>query len=260
MPMPMPALSFGSVPGGRGREIADQIALHDREPAALVEIRHRYAERRAVHDIVGDHRAFKTELGIQRDLAEPAAGIADDLQVRGSVAAHRREGGIANAVAAHDHIVGAKNVDGVAPLAGSAGFVHHAFDAVVDDQGAVVAGRAAPHQNAAVAGSADGVAGNLQPARIDRENGGVAAVDRVGRDFALDHLERHAVAPGIDDLAIGDAHGAALRHVQKPAAFRQRNSGAVENDAGDGDMLAAARRHHRRRRPPSRCGLRRQRR
>jgi hypothetical protein len=178
--------------------------------------------------------------------AEAATGIANDLQIRGGIAAHRRESGIANAVAAHDHIVGAKDVDGVAPLAGSAGFVHHAFDAVVDDQGAVVARRAAPNQDAAIAGSANRIAGNLQPARIDRENGGIAAIDRVGCDFAIDGLKRNAVAPGIEDLAIGDADRAALRHMQQPAAFRQRNSCTVKNDAGDSHMIAAGGRHHRR--------------
>ena len=123
-PMPMPAPSFGSVPGGRlADEIADQIALHHREPAALVEIRDRHAERRAVDDVVGDHRALEAELGVDRDFAEAGAGVADDLQVRGGIAAHRRESGIADAVAAHDHVVGAKDVDGVAVLAGSAGLV-----------------------------------------------------------------------------------------------------------------------------------------
>jgi hypothetical protein len=203
---------------GAGRtpadEIADQVALHDREPAALVEIRHRHAERGAVDDVVGDDRALKTELGIEGDFAEAAAGVADDLQVGSGIAAHRGKSGIANAIAAHDHIVGAKDVDGVAPLAGSAGFVHHAFDAVVDDQCTVVAWRAAPDQNAAVAGSANGVAGNLQAARIDRKDGGVAACYRVGGDFALDGLKRNAVATGIDDFAIGNADRAAVRHVQ----------------------------------------------
>jgi hypothetical protein len=64
--------------------------------------------------------------------------------------------------------------------------------------------RAAPNQDAAIAGSANRVAGNLQPARIDGENRRITAADAVGADFALDRLERNAVAPGIDDLAIRD--------------------------------------------------------
>jgi hypothetical protein len=212
----------------------------------LSEIRDRHAERRAVDDVVGDHRALETEFGVERNFPEAAAGITDDLQVRGGVAAHRGESGIANAVAAHDHVVGAKDVNGVAPLAGSTGFVHDAFDAVVDDQSAVVARRAAPDQNAAIAGAVDRVAGNLQAARIDRENRRVAAADGVVGDFALDRLERNSVAPGIDDLAIGHTDRAPLRYLQQAAAFRQRNSRAVENDAGDSNIITASGGHHRR--------------
>ena len=62
--------------------------------------------------------------------------------------------------------------------------------------------------------------------------------------LAVDRLEGNAVAPGIDNFAIGDADGAALRYVQEPAGFRQRNSRAVENDAGDRNVIAARGRHH----------------
>jgi hypothetical protein len=106
--------------------------------------------------------------------------------------------------------------------------------------------RAAPNQDAAIAGSANRVAGNLQPARIDGENRRITAADAVGADFALDRLERNAVAPGIDDLAIRDTDRAPLRHMQQPAAFRQRNSRTVKNDAGESHMVAAGGRHHRR--------------
>ena len=47
---------------------------------------------------------------------------------------------MADAVAAHDHVAGAKRVDGVAVLAGAAGAVGDVLDAVVDHDGAVVAG------------------------------------------------------------------------------------------------------------------------
>ena len=73
-----------------------------------------------------------------------------------------------------------------------------------------------------------------------------AAADRVAGDFALDRLERDAVAAGIDDLAIGDAQRAALGEMQQPAPFRQRDIAAVENEAGDADMIAAGGRHDRR--------------
>ena len=123
-------------------------------------------------------RAFETELGIKRDLAEAGAGVADDLQVGRGVAAHRGESGVADAVAAHDDIVGAEHVDGVAVLAGAAGFVHDVFDAVVDDERAVIAGLAAPDQDAAIAGAAHGIAGDAQPARVDEKIAASAGVDR----------------------------------------------------------------------------------
>ena len=207
---------------GAGRapvdEIADQVALHDGEPAALLEVGDRHAHRRAVDNVVGDHGAFETEFGIKRDLAEAAAGVADDLQVGSGVAAHGGESRVADTVAAHDDVVGAEHVDGVAVLAGAAGLVHDAFDAVVDDDRAVIARLAAPDQDAAIAGTAHGIAGDAQPARIEREDRGISRIDRVPRDVAGDGLERDAVAAGIDNLAIGDAHGTALRQMQQAHA------------------------------------------
>ena len=245
--MPMPALSFGSVPGGRRfDEVADQIALHDGEPAALLEVGDRHAHRRAVDNVVGDHGAFETEFGIKRDLAEAAAGVADDLQVGSGVAAHGGESRVADTVAAHDDVVGAEHVDGVAVLAGAAGLVHDVFDAVVDDDRAVIAGLAAPDQDAAIAGTAHGIAGDAQPARIDREDRGISRIDRVPGDVAGDGLERDAVAAGIDNLAIGDAHGTALRQMQQPTPLRKRDAGAVEYEAADAEVVAAGGRHHRR--------------
>ena len=95
-PIPMPVPSFGSVPAGRfGSEIADQVALYDREAAALIEVGHRDADGGAVDRVVGDDRALEAELRIDRDFAEPRAGVVGDLDVRGRIAAHRREGRIA---------------------------------------------------------------------------------------------------------------------------------------------------------------------
>ncbi len=59
-PMPMPALSPGSVPAGRfGSRLRIEVALHDREAAAFVEVRHRDADGGAVDGVVGDHRALE---------------------------------------------------------------------------------------------------------------------------------------------------------------------------------------------------------
>jgi hypothetical protein len=104
---------------------------------------------------------------------------------------------------------------------------------------AVVARCRAPDQNAAVAGAVYRVGRDPQAARIDRENGGVAAADGVAAHVALDRLECDAVAAGIDDFAIGDADRAALSNMQKPAPLRQRDSGAVEDQTTDADVIGA---------------------
>jgi hypothetical protein len=202
-------------------------------------------KRGAVDDVVGDKRALEAELGIERDLAEAGAGVADDLQVRRRVAAHRREGGVADAVAAHDDIAGAEDIDSVAVLAGAAGPGGNVLDAVVDDERAIIAGRATPDQNAAIAGAAHRVAGNAQAARVEREDANVSGADDVSGDGPLDRLERNAVAAGIHDLALGDMHGAALGEMQKAAPLGKRDPAAVENKAGDGNVVACGRRQQR---------------
>src|SRR5262249_14783129 len=111
---------------------------------------------------VGDQRALETELRIQRDLARVGDDVAFDVDVGGGVAAHRREGAIVDAVAAYDHVAGAKHVDGVAVLAGAAGAVVDALDAVVSDDRAIVARLFTPDLDSVIAGAADRVARNQQ--------------------------------------------------------------------------------------------------
>src|SRR5271170_4812548 len=119
------------------------------------------------------------------------------------------------------------------------------FDAVVDDERAVVAGRRAPNQNAAVAGAVYGVGIDAKSTRVDRKNGDIAGGDRIACYFASDRLKRNAIAAGADNFAIGDAHEAASAEVQKSAPFREWNSGAVEHKTGYGDVVAAGGRQHR---------------
>ena len=136
------------------------------EPAAFVEIGDGNPGLSAIDDIVRDHGAFEAELGIDRDLVERGAIVADDLDIGRGIAADRRERGVADVVAAHDHVGGAKHVDGVTVLAGAAGARERILDAVVGDRGAVAAFLALPNQNAAIAGLDDGVGGNHQPAAV----------------------------------------------------------------------------------------------
>ena len=228
--MPMPAPSPGSVPAGRfGRQVADDVAVHDREPSALVEIGDRDADRSAVDGVVRDQRALEAELRIERDLAHVGDAVAFDLEVRGGIAAHRRERAVADAVAAHDHIGGAEYVDGVAVLAGAAGAVVDRLDAVVDDHGAVVAGSAAPDLDAVVAGAGNGVARDQQRARIEGMDRDVGAVgqDRVD-DLAVDRGAGDGGAAGAEDFAIGDLDAADVLEMHEAAPLGQAAALAVE--------------------------------
>src|SRR5262249_23434739 len=99
-----------------GQEVADDVALHDRKTATFIEVADGDADRRAVDGIAGDHGAFERKLRIERDLAHVADAVADDLDVRGRVAAHRGIVAIFDPVAPDDDIAGAKRVDGVAIL------------------------------------------------------------------------------------------------------------------------------------------------
>jgi len=94
-------------------------ALHDREPAALVEVRHQDAGCGGVDEIVGDERALESELRVKRDLAEAGARVGDDLDVGGGVAADGGVGAVADAVAADQNAAGAERVDAVSVLAGA---------------------------------------------------------------------------------------------------------------------------------------------
>src|SRR5262249_39752851 len=189
------------------REIADDVALPDRHAAALVEVGDRDAGLRAHHRVVGDHRALEAELGVERDLADVAARVADDLDRRGGVAAHGRERAVADAVAAHDHASGAVRVDAVAELAGAARDVANVLHAVVEHHGAVLARDLAQDLDAVVAGLAHDVARDGEAAGLERDDGDVGgARDRAAADLAGNAFERNAVAAGADDLAVGDPH------------------------------------------------------
>ncbi len=129
--MPMPPASSGAVPVGRLGLILRICCPHHREPSALVEIAGDDAEP-AHRRCCGDDRALEAELRIDRDLAEVGRGVAGDLDVGSGIASHRRIGGPADAVAAHQDVAGAECVAGVAVLAGTTGDIGNVLDAVVD--------------------------------------------------------------------------------------------------------------------------------
>src|SRR5215510_1145636 len=224
------AAGIAGVGAGRALrvEVADDVALHDGEPSAFVEIGDRDADRRAVDGVVGDQRAFEAELGVERDLAHVDDAVALDVDVGGGVAAHGGEGAVLDPVAAHDHVAGAKDVDRVAVLPRAAGAVGDVLDAVVGDDGAVVAGGRAPDLDAVVAGAADAVARDHQSAGIERMQGDVGAVGNGRVDHrAVDGDADQAVAPGLPDLAIRNLDAPAVLQLHQAAPFRQRPLAAV---------------------------------
>src|SRR6202011_2961279 len=122
------------------------------------------------------------------------------------IAAHGRVVAIADAVAAHDDVAGAKRVDGVAVVAGAAGAGLDVRDAVVEHLRAVVADGGAQDFDAVVVGTLNGVARNQQALRVERyDRGGGGIGDDVAADVAGDVLEPDAVATAAGDFAIGDA-------------------------------------------------------
>ena len=92
------------------------------------------ALRGAIDDIVGDHRARKTELGEDRDFAAVEARIGRDNGVVRRVEANGREGAAPDAVARDGDAAGTKDVDAVAILAGAAVARGDALDAIAGDE------------------------------------------------------------------------------------------------------------------------------
>src|SRR5207253_4793178 len=136
--------------------------------------------------------------------------------------AHRRIGGAADAVAAHDNIAGAEDVDSVAVLAGAASKVVDILDAVVDDERAVVALLRPVHENAAVAGAAHDVVLDRQAACIQRIDGDIRGLrDRGIGHCALDLEQTDTAAARARDLAIHDTDVAALFKDYQSAVLRQ---------------------------------------
>src|SRR6185503_2195969 len=100
----------------------------------------------------------------------------------------------------------------------------------------------APDLDAVVAGIADRIARDDQPARLDREDPGRArGTDRVAGDLAFDCFEHDAVAAGIDDLAVAARDVAAGRQLNETGVLGQLPAGAVERDAGEENVVGPAR-------------------
>jgi hypothetical protein len=150
-------------------------------------------------------------------------------------------------IAAHDHVGGAKDVDRVTVLAAATGARTGVLDPVVGNQTAVAALVALPDANAAVAGFGDDVGRDQQAAAVVAEQRVVrGASDRVVRHFAVATFERHAVAAGAGDFAIGDADGFHVIEVHERAPGGQRLAAAVERETGERNGVRVLRRQQRR--------------
>jgi hypothetical protein len=157
-----------------------------------------------------------------------------------------RISGAADAVAAHDDIAGAEDVDGVAVLAGATGDVVDILDAVVDDERTVVALLRPVHQNAAVAGAAHDVILDRQAARIERIDCNVRGLGDGGAGHrALDLKQTDTAAARTRDLAIHDAKVAALFEDHQSAVLRQRPATALDGETRERDVIAATCRNQR---------------
>ena len=139
-------------------------------------------------------------------------------------------------VAAHDHVGGAIDVDGIAVLASAAGARAGVIDAVVGDQAAVVPLDALTDTDAAIAGFGMTLAAMMRP-RLSLQNSALSAAPVIVqcRHVAVAVLERDAVAAGAGDFAIGDADGLHVIEVHQAAIVRQRLAAAVEREAAERD-------------------------
>src|SRR5262245_39536915 len=146
-------------------EVADQVALDDREPSPFGEIGDGDAARGPIDEIVGDDGALDGELGVDRDLAEARAGIPDHLAVRCGIGADGRDRAIGDAVAVDCDRASAKDADPVAGLA-AATARRDTRDAVCRDDGRVFTRLGPRHYDAVLAAIAHGVMGDLETACV----------------------------------------------------------------------------------------------
>ena len=126
----------------------------------------------------------------------------------GGIAADRGKGGVADVIAAHDHVGGAKDVDRVAVLAGAAGAravssMRLSAIRLPSWRLSLCQTRMPPLPDLAMMLAA------ISRPRLSLQNSALSAAPVIVsmRHFAVAALERDAVAAGAGDLAIGDADG-----------------------------------------------------
>ena len=232
----------------RRRDVAHDIAGAGRQVPAAVEIGNRDAGRRAVDDVVGDHRAREPEFGKDRHLARAEARVAADLRVVPRVHAHGRERAADDDIVAHDHAIGLIDVDAVARLPVAAAPPVDRLDPVAADDRAVVPVGAAPDADAGIAAPADVIAANHQAAAVLRMDGGVGQLVEAA---VLDRQRRvggHDAAAPEQEAAMAEPHRDARVDLQQPvpaAGSAAGESHILEHQIVGDIRLADRRRVHR---------------
>src|SRR5262249_19602753 len=141
----------------------------------------------------------------------------------------------------------AKNIDGVAILAGATSPCRDVVDGVVGDEAAIVALAALPDTNAAIAAAADRVGRNNDAAAVVAKHSVIVrARDRIAGDVTSAAHERDAGAAGAIDAAVSNTNGLCCNEVHETTILRQRLTSAVEYKSRQRDAVAFFRRQERR--------------
>ncbi len=205
----------------------------------MIEIGDGDSDGGTVDAVAGDEGALKAEFGIKRDLARVRYGIAFDVEVGGRIAAHGRKGAMRDMIAPHDDIAGAKDIDGIAVLTGTAGAVGNILDAVAGNDGAVLAFLATPNLNAVIGRARDIVAQDNKPARIEGMDRGVHVAEVIAGDFAVRGEAMECRAAGTDKFAIGNLQRSRVFEMDHTAAPRRGAIEAVKLDSRQRDVGSA---------------------
>src|SRR4029079_12305704 len=197
-------------------------------------------DRRALDVVAGNEHAFEAELRIDGNFARIADAVAFDMQIRGRIAAHGRERTIPDAIAAHNHIRGAKHIDRVAILAGAAEPVLHVLDAIIDDHRAIILRSRTPHLDARIAGVSDLIACDQKPARVENVDGNIGNF----REGAVAELARTANcnerrAGRRRECAVCDLYALTVVESYERSSVGQLITAAIEDKTGERDRVTA---------------------
>ena len=137
------------------------------KPAALVEIDHRNAVRRAINEVSRDQRALEGKFRIERRFAGAQALVGLRDHVGGRIGADGRKGAIGNAIVGNRDAARPEQVDAIALLPGASELCRNAFKPVAGNDSVVFTHRPAVHQNAAIGAISHLIVLDGKPGGID---------------------------------------------------------------------------------------------